>query len=90
MSASLHIQTGSITQSYYSSPKHKSPLHRYLIHFSDFHKYNLEHGLAIVTESFSPLNRDHTTCFVKVQIRSDAISLDAVDLLCTHNWVKSV
>ena len=25
-----------ITQSYYSIPKHKSPLHRYLINFSDF------------------------------------------------------
>ena len=25
-----------ITQTFYSSPKHKSPLHRYLIHFSTF------------------------------------------------------
>ena len=36
--------------------------------------YNLEHELAIVTESFSPLNLYHTTSFVKVQIRSDATS----------------
>ena len=44
-----------ITQSYYSNPKGKSPLHRYLIHFFDF----------------SPLNLDHTTSFVKFQLRSD-------------------
>ena len=41
-----------ITLSYYSSPTHKSPIPKYLIHF--FH-CNLEHELAILTESFSPL-----------------------------------
>ena len=34
----------------------------------------LEHRLAIVEESFSPLSLDYTTSFVKVQIRSDATS----------------
>ena len=29
-------------------------------------QYNLEHVLAIITESFSPLNLDHTTSFVKI------------------------
>ena len=33
--------------------------------------YNLEHGLAIVTESFSPLDLDYKTSFVKVKTRSD-------------------
>ena len=33
--------------------------------------YNLEHGLAIVTDSFSLLNLDYTTSFVKVWTRSD-------------------
>ena len=28
--------------------------------------YDLEFGLAIVTESFSPINLDHPTSFVKV------------------------
>ena len=37
--------------------------------------YNLGHGLAIVTESFSPLNLDYTTSLVKVWIRSDLTSL---------------
>ena len=70
-----------ITQSYYSSP-----LHRYLIHFSD---YDLEHGLAIVTESFSPLNLNYRPSFVKVQIRSDMPShtiSDAVSLPHVLNW----
>ena len=33
---SVFTHSNWITQSYYSSPKYKSPLHRYLIHFSDF------------------------------------------------------
>ena len=33
--------------------------------------YNLEHGLAIVTESFSLLNLNYTTFFVKVWTKSD-------------------
>ena len=33
--------------------------------------YNLDHGLAIVTESFSPLNLNYRTSFVKVWIRND-------------------
>ena len=36
--------------------------------------YNLEHGLAIVTQSFSPLILNYITFFVKVWIRSDATS----------------
>ena len=35
MSASLCTQT--VLHSYYSSPKHKSLIPKYLIHFSDFH-----------------------------------------------------
>ena len=46
------IHSNWITLSYYSSPTHKSLIPKYLIHF--FH-CNLEHGLAILTESFSPL-----------------------------------
>ena len=41
--------------------------------FTSVH-YNLEHGLVIATESFSPLNLYHVTSFVKVQIRSDMTS----------------
>ena len=44
-----------ITLSCYSSPKHKSLLPKYLFHFSN---YNLEHGLAILTESFGPLKSE--------------------------------
>ena len=36
--------------------------------------YNLEHGLVIITENFSPLNLDYTTSLVKVWIRSDITS----------------
>ena len=36
--------------------------------------YNLEHGLATLTESFSPLNLNYTTSLVKVQTRSDMTS----------------
>ena len=51
-------------------------------------QYNLEHGLAIITESFSPVNMDHTTSFVKIWIRSHTTSHaipDAVYLPCTLN-----
>ena len=47
--------------------------------------YNLEHMLAIVTESFSPVDLDYTTSLVKVWIRSDATSHtipDTVHLSC--------
>ena len=64
------MHSNRITLSYYLSPKHKSLLHRYL---TSVH-YNLEHGLVIVTDSFSPLDLDHTTFLVKVQIRSDVTS----------------
>ena len=37
---------------------------------------NLEHELAIIAESFSPLNLNYTTSFVKDQTRSDATSHD--------------
>ena len=49
---------------------------------------NLEHGLAIVTESFSSLNLNYTTSLVKVQTRSDATSHpipDTVYLQCALN-----
>ena len=50
--------------------------------------YNLEHGLAIVTESFGPLNLNYTTSFVKIQMRSDVTSHAipyTVYLPCTLN-----
>ena len=46
--------------------------------FTSVH-YNLEHELAIVTESFSPLNLNYTTSLVKVWIRSDMIRHTIVD-----------
>ena len=50
---------------------------------------NLEHGLVILTESFSPLRyMSSTTSLVEVQSRSDAISHaipDTVYLTCTNN-----
>ena len=55
--------------------------------------YNLEYGLAIVTESFSPLDLNYTTSFVEVQTRSDVTSHaipDTVYLACTLNWAKLV
>ena len=55
--------------------------------------YNLEHGVAIITESFRPLNLNYTTSFVKVQIRSDTTSHaipDAVYFPCALNWAKLV
>ena len=39
--------------------------------YSNWIHYNLEHGLAIITESFSPLNLNYATSLVKVQARSD-------------------
>ena len=53
--------------------------------------YNLEHGLAIITESFSPLNLDYTTSFVKVQTRSHVVSHTIPDIFylpCTLNWFE--
>ena len=55
--------------------------------------YILEHGLPIVTESFSTLNLIYTTTFVKVQIRSDMPSHaipDTVYLPCALNWFALV
>ena len=49
------IHSNWITLSYYSSPKHKSLiLNIQYICFTSVHS-NSEHGLAILTESFSPL-----------------------------------
>ena len=56
MSVSLNTQTGLFHLTIL--------LHRYVVHFSDFVYYNLEHGLATVTERFSPLNLDYTAFFV--------------------------
>ena len=61
--------------------------------FLTFVQYILEYGLAIVIESFSPLNLDYTTSFVKVWTRSDMISHaipDTVYLPCTLNWFELV
>ena len=55
--------------------------------------YNLEDGLAIVTESFGPLDLDYPTSFVKFQTRSDEASHtipDTVYLPCALNWAKLV
>ena len=54
---------------------------------------NLKHQLTIVTESFSPLNLNYTTSFVKVQTRSDVAShviSDSVYLPCALNWYQLV
>ena len=80
------------TPAYYSSPKHKSLIHRSVMHFSltSVHN-NLEHRLATATEIFSPLDLDYTTSFVKVQTRSDVTShtiLDTVYLPCALNWFE--
>ena len=42
------------------------------IPFTSVHS-NLEHGLAILTESFSPLRSAYTTSLIEVQSRSDAV-----------------
>ena len=54
MSVSLHTQTGlhCLTIQFLNI---KSLLPKYLIHFSYSLHSNLENGLAILTESFSPL-----------------------------------
>ena len=80
-----------ITQSYYSSPKHWNWFLDIWYPSLTFVHYNSEHRLAIVTESFCPLNLYHTTSFVKVQIRSNATSHaipDTVYFLCQTglNW----
>ena len=78
--------------SYYSSPKYKSLFHKYLTSLTSVH-YNLEHGLAIITEGFSPLDLDHTKSFVKVQTRSGVTSHaipDTVFLPYTLEWYKLV
>ena len=52
---------------------------------------NLEHWLAIATESFSPLDLDYTTSLIKVWIKSDMISnaiSDCVYLSCALNCAK--
>ena len=70
------------------------------VHFTDIGHtsltcvhFNLEHGLAIVTESFSLLNLYYTTSFGKVWIRNDILSHtipDTVYLPCALNWAKLV
>ena len=72
-----------IMQSYFSSPKYKSLIPKYISLL-----YTLEHGYAIVTESFSLLNLNYITSFVRVQIRSGMTSHtipDTVDLPCALN-----
>ena len=74
-----------ITLSYYSSPKHKSLLHRFQYASLTSVHYNSEHGLVIVMESFSPLYLDYITSFVKVQARCDAKPLWCYSLSCALN-----
>ena len=48
-----------ITQSYYSSPKCKDDLNKYIIQFNDFSKtsyYDLEHRLPIMLDNLSPVS----------------------------------
>ena len=54
---------------------------------------NLEHALAILTESFSPLKSEYTASLVEIQIRSNMTSHaipDTVYLSCAVNWAKPV
>ena len=60
--------------------------------FTSVH-YNLEYGLAIITNSFSLHNLNYITSLVKVQIRSDMTSHaipDTVYLPCVLNCTKLV
>ena len=54
---------------YDSNYDNKMKLSIILLSYASVH-CNLEHGLAIVTEIFSPLNPNYITFLVKVQIRS--------------------
>ena len=92
MSASLHTQTGL----HYLTIQVLSTRVYFLdiccTSLTSVH-YNLEHGLVTVTESFSLLNLDYTTSFVKVWTRSDVTSHaipDTVYLPCALNWPKPV
>ena len=67
MSVSLHTQTGlhHLTIQVWNTGAYFIDI--WCTTLTSVH-YNLEHGLAIITESFSPLNLNYTTSFVKVQI----------------------
>ena len=90
MSVSLHTQTG--------WPNLTSQILNTWVHFIDIWytsltsvHYNLEHELAIVTESFS--NLSYTTSFANIWIRCDATRQavpDIVYLPCALNWAKLV
>ena len=73
MSASLHTQTVLPNLTSQISNTQVWFLELWYTSFTSVH-YNLEYGLVIVTESFSPVNLDHTTSFLKVWIRSDMTS----------------
>ena len=60
------MHSNCITLSYWSIPKHKSLFHIHLMHSLTSVHYNLGHGLAIVTESFSLLDLNYTTSFVSI------------------------
>ena len=92
MSASLHTQTGLPNFTSEILNTRAWFLDLWYTSFTSVH-YNLEYGLAIVTESFHPFNLDYTTSLVKVWIRSDVTNHtipDTVYLPCTLNWFKLV
>ena len=73
ISVSLHTQTGLCHLTIQALHPRVWFLDIWYTSLTSVH-YNLEYGLAIVTESFSPLDLDYTTSLVKVQIRSDRTS----------------
>ena len=68
-SVSLYTQTGSPCLASHILNKRASFIYISYTSLTSIH-YNLEHGLAIVTESFNPLDLDYITSFVQVGISS--------------------
>ena len=92
MSASLRTQTGLPNLTIQVLSTRVCFINIWCTSLNSVH-YNLEHGLAIINESVSPLNLNYTASVVKVQIRSDITSHaipDTVYLPCTLNWAKLV
>ena len=92
MSTSLHTQTGlpNLTSEILNTRAWFLDL--WYTSFTSVH-YNLEYGLAIIAESFSLLNLNHTNYLFKFQISSDRTSHtipDAVYLPYILNWAKLV
>ena len=90
-SVSLHTQTGVFNLSIQVLNTRVHFIDIWYDSLTSVH-YNLEYGLVITTESFSPLNLNYTISFVKVQIRSEATSHAIPDVMCTElgktglNW----